>query len=136
MAAEDKVVDVDDTVEFAQPRLHFVVDREKAALSGIADAEIAQTLALALGGEKVGTVHVDTDRNPLHIELRLPAEERSSASALASLSVRGRNGGGAPLRAGAFRRENPGADHLPQEPGAGGLRFRRDGGEEPGQRCP
>ncbi|HXV21550.1 MAG TPA: efflux RND transporter permease subunit [Desulfuromonadales bacterium] len=92
MAAEDKVVDVDDTVEFAQPRLHFVVDREKAALSGIADAEIAQTLALALGGEKVGTVHVDTDRNPLHIGLRLPVEERSSAAALASLSVRGRNG--------------------------------------------
>jgi multidrug efflux pump subunit AcrB len=92
MAAEDRVVDVDDTVEFAQPRLHFAVDREKAALSGIADAEIAQTLALALGGEKVGTMHVDTDRNPLHIELRLPVEERSSAAALASLSVRGRNG--------------------------------------------
>jgi multidrug efflux pump subunit AcrB len=37
-------------------------------------------------------VHVDTDRNPLHIELRLPIEERSSAAALASLSVRGTGG--------------------------------------------
>ena len=92
MAVEDRVVDVDDTVEFAQPRLDFVVDREKAALSGITDAEIAQTLTLALGGERVGTVHVDTERNPLHIELRLPIEERSSAAALASLSVRGSSG--------------------------------------------
>jgi multidrug efflux pump subunit AcrB len=92
MAVEDKVVDVDDTVEFAQPRLHFVVDREKAALSGIAGGDRPDPGHRPGSGEKVGTVHVDSDRNPLHIELRLPVAERSSAAALASLSVRGRSG--------------------------------------------
>ncbi len=92
MAQEEKVVDVDDTVEAAQPRLHFVVDRQKAALSGISDAEIAETLALALGGVQAGTVHVDSERNPLAIELRLPLAERSSAASLAALSVRGAGG--------------------------------------------
>jgi multidrug efflux pump subunit AcrB len=92
MASEDKVVDVDDTVEYPQRRLHFVPDREKAALSGISNDEIARTLALALGGEAVGSVHVDSERNPLAILLRLPISRRSSAAALEGLQLRSRTG--------------------------------------------
>ncbi|PLX82657.1 MAG: AcrB/AcrD/AcrF family protein [Desulfuromonas sp.] len=92
MAAEDRVVDVDDVVEAPQRRVHFIPDREKAALSGISDAEIARTLAVALGGERAGTVHVGSDRHPLHILLRLPRESRSSLSDLESLHLRGAGG--------------------------------------------
>ncbi len=92
MATEDKVVDVDDTVETPQRRLHFVPDRAKAALSGIDNATIARTLATALGGEQLGTVHIATERNPLPIILRLPLERRSSQSDLEALTVRGSSG--------------------------------------------
>jgi multidrug efflux pump subunit AcrB len=92
MRDEDKVVDVDDFVEAPQPRLTFLPDKEKAALSGVSDAAIARTLAMALGGETVGTVHVDSERHPLQILLRLPAGERSSAADLGALTVGGTNG--------------------------------------------
>jgi len=92
MTSEDKVRDVDDTVEYPQHQFTFVSDREKAALSGISDAQIAQTLAMALAGQGVGTVHIDSERNPLQIMLRLPLSERSSLASLENLSVRGSGG--------------------------------------------
>ncbi|MDW7646280.1 MAG: efflux RND transporter permease subunit [Desulfuromonadales bacterium] len=88
MATEDKVVDVDDSVEAPQRRFQFVPDRTRASLSGVSDAQIAQTLALALAGEKVGAVHLPSERHPLHIMLRLPLSERSSLVALEGLQVR------------------------------------------------
>ncbi len=92
MRIEDKVVDVDDLVEEPQRRLTFLPDREKAALSGVGEAAIARTLAIALGGEAAGTVHLDSERHPLQIVLRLPPGERSSAAALAALGVPGDGG--------------------------------------------
>ncbi len=92
MALEDKVVDVDDTVEAPQRRLHFIPDREKATLSGISTAEIARTLNIALTGEEVGTVHDERERNPLHIVMRLPVAERSSVADLESLQLRALDG--------------------------------------------
>ena len=49
-----------------------MTDKEKAALSGISTAQIAATLQAMLGGEAVGTVRSETERNPLQIELRIP----------------------------------------------------------------
>lgn len=64
------LVDTDDFAVARQPRLQFVLDREKAALHGVNSADVAQTLALMLGGGAVDTVHTDTERDPLLIELR------------------------------------------------------------------
>lgn len=106
MAGEDKVVDVDDTVEAPQRRLHFVPDLAKAALHGIDGRSIAATLAGALGGEQLGELHPDSERNPLPIVLRLPRESRSSATDLGALSVRGSGGQAVRLgELGAFREE-------------------------------
>jgi multidrug efflux pump subunit AcrB len=97
MATEDKVVDVDDTVEYAQTRYRFVPDRSKAALAGVSVGEIAEALKLALSGEQVGTLHVPSERHPLHIELRMQRAERSSLESLASLQLRGFSGTLVPL---------------------------------------
>ncbi len=67
------VVDVDTTVETTEPRFRFLVDRGKAALSGLSEAQIARGLALAQAGETVGRVHLDRERLPLDILLRWPA---------------------------------------------------------------
>jgi multidrug efflux pump subunit AcrB len=92
MSREPDVVDLDDSVEADSSKLVFVTDREKAALSGISVAEIAQTLALALGGAMTGTVQVPAERNPLRIELRLPRALRSSAPELERVHVKGNDG--------------------------------------------
>ncbi len=91
------VVDIDDSAIARQHRMRFVVDREKAALHGITVAEVAQTLAIALGGEAPATAHIDTERAPLMIELRLPREERSGIARLLALKLRGLGGEMVPL---------------------------------------
>ncbi len=99
-----RVVDVDDSVEAPQRRLHFSPDREKLALAGISDADVARTLALALRGESAGTLHVPHERSPLDILVRLPRESRSSAEDLSSLKMSGRGGTMVPLsELGSFR---------------------------------
>ncbi len=82
------VVDVDDFVEAPHAKLHFVVDREKAALHGISVGRIARTMKLALQGDTAGTVHIATERKPLLIQLQLPRQLRSSAEDLLALKVK------------------------------------------------
>ncbi|MBE0574797.1 MAG: efflux RND transporter permease subunit [Desulfuromonadales bacterium] len=106
MATEDKVVDVDDTVEYAQIRYRFVPDHSKTALAGVPVDEIIRTLRIAMSGEQTGTLHVPSERHPLHIELRMDRAERSSLEALASLQMRGAGGTLVPLgELGEFRPE-------------------------------
>jgi multidrug efflux pump subunit AcrB len=89
---EPSVVDVDDTIEAPQSKLTFIVDKEKAALSGVSTEDVAQTLAIVLGGRSVESLRDPDERYPLRIELRLPRDERSSAHDLAQVHVKGRTG--------------------------------------------
>ncbi|HZO82466.1 MAG TPA: efflux RND transporter permease subunit [Candidatus Binataceae bacterium] len=91
------LVDTDDFSVAAQPRVLFVLDREKAALHGVSTATVARTLGLMLGGDAVATVHTATERNPLAIELRMPRAARSSLESLAAIRVRGADGAMVPL---------------------------------------
>ncbi len=52
-------------METDEPRFRFLVDRQKAALSGFSQAQIARGLAMAQAGETVGRVHMPTERLPL-----------------------------------------------------------------------
>ena len=92
MRQEKGMVDVDISAESPAPQLTFRVDREKAALNGISTEEIAQTVALALGGMPAGTLHAASEQNELALLLRLPREVRSSAADLAKIPVKGRHG--------------------------------------------
>jgi len=92
------VVDVDTTVETAEPRFRFLVDRPKAALSGLSQAQIARGLAVAEAGETVGRVHVPTERLPLEIFLRGPLAWRSSTLTLGQLYFKTPAGAMAPLQ--------------------------------------
>lgn len=86
------VVDIDDTSIAPQPRIVYGVDRVKAGLHGVAVADIAQTLAIALGGVQPARVHIATERTPLEIELRVPRPGRSSVPNLLALHVRDADG--------------------------------------------
>jgi multidrug efflux pump subunit AcrB len=79
------VVDVDTSVATPEPRYRFQVDRQKAALSGLSEAQIVRGLALAEAGDAVGRVHDPTERLPLEIFLRWPVPPRSSLLSLGQL---------------------------------------------------
>ncbi|HWB96153.1 MAG TPA: efflux RND transporter permease subunit, partial [Bryobacteraceae bacterium] len=51
------VVDVDWYVEDDQPKYRLAVDKEKAALNGISEDDIARTMALASSGYQAGLLH-------------------------------------------------------------------------------
>ncbi len=86
------VVDVDMYREDDQAKVTFAVDREKAALSGIAVEDVARTLAIALNGQDAGLLHLPKEKEPVTINLRLPAGQRSSAADLAAVNVPGPRG--------------------------------------------
>ncbi len=86
--ATNGVVDVDWYVEDEQPKLQFIVDREKAALHGITSETIAQTLRTAVNGEKIDILHRASEKEDLPIILQLPRTLRTSPEDLLSLRVR------------------------------------------------
>ena len=86
------VVDVDWYVEDDQPKTRFVVDKEKAALDGINEAQIVDTLALASGGIPAGLVHDEREREDVAVLVRLGRTERSDLDRLLSLKVAGAAG--------------------------------------------
>ena len=92
------VVDVDWYVEDPQPRVRFVVDREKAALNGVTVEQVVQTLRMAVGGTEIGLVHLAKEKEDVPILLRLPREERSGATSLTEINVIGDGGRLVPLR--------------------------------------
>jgi multidrug efflux pump subunit AcrB len=92
LSREPHVVEIDSTIESDRTRLRFVADRQKAALSGIATDEIAQTLAMANDGYVAGYVQLERESRPLPIELRLDPEQRVADHDFERLLVKGRQG--------------------------------------------
>jgi multidrug efflux pump subunit AcrB len=82
------VVDVDWYIEADQPKVRFVVDKEKAALHGISTETIAQTLRIAVGGASVDLVHLPREKEDVNLVLRLPRSARTLPEDLLSLRVR------------------------------------------------
>lgn len=81
------VVDVDWYVEDDQEKLVFEVDKEKAAYHGVSTEAISQSLRIALGGMPAGLSHLEDEKEPVEIYLRLPVEERTRIESLRSVTV-------------------------------------------------
>jgi multidrug efflux pump subunit AcrB len=92
------VVDVDWYMEDPQPRVRFVVDKEKAALNGVTSEQVAQTLRLAVSGMEVGLAHLPREKEDVPLLVRLPRAERSGVIPLSDLQVMGAAGRLIPLR--------------------------------------
>ncbi|HEV2286875.1 MAG TPA: efflux RND transporter permease subunit [Steroidobacteraceae bacterium] len=91
------IVDTGDSVEAAAPRLVVAVDRQKAALLGVAQQQIAATLELALQGSDVTYVHAGRERYPIPVRLELPVPDRQRVDQLLELEVRSTAGARIPL---------------------------------------
>jgi multidrug efflux pump subunit AcrB len=82
------VVDTDWYIEADQPKVRFVIDKEKAALHGISAETISQTLRMAVGGESLDLLHVPREKEDVNIVLQLPLASRTRPEELLALRVR------------------------------------------------
>jgi len=88
----DGIVDVDWYVEDDQPKYRLVVDKEKAALNGISEEDVARAVAIASAGYQAGLLHVDAAKEDVPLTLRLDRAERSDIDRLGNLKLIGRQG--------------------------------------------
>jgi multidrug efflux pump subunit AcrB len=82
------VVDTDWYIEADQPKVRFVIDKEKAALHGISAETISETLRVAVGGESVDLLHIPREKEDVNIVFQLPLASRTSPEELLALRVR------------------------------------------------
>jgi multidrug efflux pump subunit AcrB len=91
------VVDTDWYVEAPQPKARFVVDREKASLSGVDAEQVAMTLRLAVDGLSPAVAHPGGEREPVPVVVRIAREDRPGIEALGSLRLHSAAGTTVPL---------------------------------------
>ena len=82
------VVDVDWYIETDEPKVRFVVDKEKASLHGISAETISRTLRMAVGGEAVDLLHIPREKEDVAIVVQLPRSMRTTPEELLALRVR------------------------------------------------
>ncbi len=88
----DGIVDVDSTLNATGPKLSLVLDREKAALHGVAPAAVVQTLAMAGYGYTAGAFHELRGSSQVPVLVRLASEKRQHLDQLLQLGVPGSRG--------------------------------------------
>ncbi|GLH73898.1 multidrug transporter AcrB [Geothrix limicola] len=88
----DGIVDVDSTLNATSPKISLVLDREKAALHGVAPAHVIQTLAMAGYGQQAGAFHVLRGSSQVPVVVQLASAKRQHLDQLLQLTVPGARG--------------------------------------------
>ncbi len=91
------IVDVDDSVEADAEQWIVHVDRQKAAMLGVAQQTAVAALTTALSGADAGYLHSDSAKYPRPIRLETPVAEQADIGRLLELKVRAVNGALVPL---------------------------------------
>ncbi|MEO8065179.1 MAG: efflux RND transporter permease subunit, partial [Pseudomonadota bacterium] len=91
------IVDVDDSLESPAKRTRVSVDRQKAALLGVAQDQIVATLNAAIAGTDVTYVHPGRERYPIPVRLQLAPADGADLGAALALRVRAVDGTAVPL---------------------------------------
>ena len=91
------IVDTDDTL--SAPALRYVValDRAKAALLGVSQAAVMESLTTALAGSDATYVHSGRERDPIAVRLELGSADKRGLQQALALPVRATSGALVPL---------------------------------------
>ncbi|MBS3935446.1 MAG: efflux RND transporter permease subunit [Sulfuritalea sp.] len=82
------ILGVDDSVDEAAGKIVLEVNQAKAALLGVAQQDIVETVRLGLSGEDVIPLFGGEAKYEIPVRITLPAEQQSSLDALLALKVR------------------------------------------------
>jgi len=81
------IINVDDSVTASMESYEIRVDPEKAALAGVAPAQVAKLIHDYVSGFSLGALHIEDAREPINLTVRLPRSERQSPGQILSLTV-------------------------------------------------
>ena len=91
------IVAIDDTVEDDARRFVVRVLQNKAAMVGVAQNDIVETMKMGLSGENVTPIHGSGAKYEIPVRITLPPERQSHIDELLKLNVRGAGGKLVPL---------------------------------------
>jgi len=103
------IINADDSVTATVESYEIRVDAEKAALAGIAPAQVAKLIHDYVSGFSLGSLHIEDAREPINLTVRLPRAERQSPGQILSLAVVNAMGQQVPLSSIATLRRVPAA---------------------------
>ncbi len=83
----EDVVDVDWLVEDDQTEIHYIVDKEKAMIHGIAPQQIVASLNMAMSSRPISMLNAELDQQSVGINLQLGESERSDINSISRLNV-------------------------------------------------
>lgn len=96
-ASTDGVVDIDWYREKEREKTILTVDKEKAALHGISEADITHAVQIGLKGTSVDLFHQPRDKEEINIILQLPKSQRARIDTLLNIAIRSATNPSAPL---------------------------------------
>ncbi len=82
------ILGVDDTVDEAADKVVLRVNQAKAALLGVAQKDIVETVRMGLSGEDVTPLHDGEAKYEIPVRITLPAERQATLDTLLKLKVR------------------------------------------------
>ncbi len=82
------ILGVDDTVDEAADKVVLRVNQAKAALLGVAQKDIVDTVRMGLSGEDVTPLHDGEAKYEIPVRITLPAERQATLDSLLKLKVR------------------------------------------------
>jgi multidrug efflux pump subunit AcrB len=91
------IAQIDNMNEAPHNRITFVPDVQKLATHGFAAQSVQKLLLQAVAGRPLGIAHIENERQPVLIKLRLPLKERDKLEGLKSLMLRDRAGNLVPV---------------------------------------
>ncbi len=80
------IVDIEATMELDLPEYRLIVDRERAAATGLGSAAVANTVGVLVGGQAV-TTYEDEEGEGVAVRVRLPEALRTRVSQIGDLKV-------------------------------------------------
>ena len=80
------IVDVETVGEYDTPEYRLVVDRERAAATGLGSGAVANTVAALIGGQAVTTFE-DEEGEAVNVRVRLPQALRGTVNQVSDLKV-------------------------------------------------
>lgn len=83
----DYIVDVDDSIGEARPRLAVSIDAPSAADYGVLQQDILDTIAISFSGQTIGTSPRGEGRDPLDIRVAFPRAEQVWSQSMTSIPV-------------------------------------------------
>ncbi|MFW5451218.1 MAG: efflux RND transporter permease subunit [Methylophagaceae bacterium] len=86
------VVDIDDSVETSASRKIVKIDRDKAALFGLSQAQIVLAIRIALAGEDVGYLHDNAVKYAVPLRLEFPTSKQDDLTDVLKLRLRNNQG--------------------------------------------